>query len=114
MKIEIFTHENKEYLIQIGKSKEENDELCDASVDADIWFHVENEPSCHVFLKNIDQLKLRDIPRQVIKRCAYLCKINSKSKTQSKCKIMYTRMENVTKTLQVGQVVVESYKIVSV
>ena len=114
MKIEIFTHENKEYLIQIGKNKEENDKLCDTSLATDVWFHLENEPSCHVVLKNIDNLKLRDIPRQVIKRCSYLCKINSKSKIQSKSKIMYTRMENVKKTSQIGQVLVEIYKIVLV
>ncbi len=112
MKLTIFTHENVDYLIQMGQNKQDNWDLIDAAINTDIWFHVENEPSDHIILKNV--ANLRDIPRQVIKRCAYLCKINSKSKTQQKCNIMYTIIENVTKTHIVGQVHVEIYKTVAV
>lgn len=106
MKIEIFTHGSKEYEISIGKNKEENWQLIDASNPDDVWFHVDNQPSCHVILKNDNQVKLRDIPRQVLKRAAYLCKINSAAKTQSKCDVIYTPISQITKTSIVGQVTV--------
>jgi len=106
MKTEIFTHENKEYEIYIGKNKEENWQLIDASKPDDVWFHIDNQPSCHVVLKNTDEVKLRDIPRQVLKRAAYLCKINSAAKTQSKCDVIYAPISAITKTNIVGQVVI--------
>jgi predicted ribosome quality control (RQC) complex YloA/Tae2 family protein len=107
MKIEIFTHSSKEYEISIGKNKDENWQLIDASEPNDIWFHIDNQPSCHVILKNADEVKLRDIPRQVLKRAAYLCKINSAAKTQPKCDVIYAPISQITKTSVVGQVIVE-------
>jgi predicted ribosome quality control (RQC) complex YloA/Tae2 family protein len=114
MKIEIFTYSSKEYEISIGKNKEENWQLIDASQPNDIWFHVDDQPSCHVILKNQHQVKLRDIPRQVLKRAAYLCKINSAAKSQSKCDVIYTLISQITKTNIVGQVTVTgSSKLIS-
>jgi predicted ribosome quality control (RQC) complex YloA/Tae2 family protein len=108
----IFEFDSIEYTIFIGRNKYNNFELIDDSMDSDVWFHVQGESSCHVILKNSG--KLRDIPRQVIKRCAYLCKINSKAKTKKKCNIIYTQLENVVKTEIIGQVAVQSYKSVEV
>ena len=108
MKIEIFTHGSKEYTISIGKNKEENWQLIDASNPHDVWFHVDDQPSCHVILKNAENVKLKDIPRQVLKRAAYLCKTNSAAKTQSKCDVIYTPISQITKTNIVGQVIVNS------
>ena len=106
MKTELFTHGSKEYTISIGKNKEENWQLIDASEPDDIWFHIDNQPSCHVVLKNDEQIKLKDLPRQVLKRAAYLCKINSAAKTQSKCDVIYAPISAITKTSIVGQVTV--------
>jgi predicted ribosome quality control (RQC) complex YloA/Tae2 family protein len=78
MRIEVFLFNSEKYIIMIGRNKKDNFEIIDNSVDTDIWFHIYEEPSCHVILKNTD--KMREIPKQVMKRCAYLCKINSKSK----------------------------------
>jgi predicted ribosome quality control (RQC) complex YloA/Tae2 family protein len=112
MKLEIFVHENTDYLIQIGQNQIDNDEIVVAAVETDIWFHGADDSSCHVILKNT--IKLRDIPRQVIKRCAYLCKINSQLRKQKKCNIMYTKIENVVCTDIPGQVRVETYKLLSI
>ena len=106
MKIELFTHGSKEYTISIGRNKEENWQLIDASEPSDIWFHVDNQPSCHVILKNAENVKLKDIPRQVLKRSAYLCKTNSAAKTQPKCDVIYVPISQITKTSVVGQVIV--------
>jgi predicted ribosome quality control (RQC) complex YloA/Tae2 family protein len=112
MKREIFEYKSKVYNIEIGKNKHDNFDIIESACITDIWFHVEGMSSCHVILKTYE--KMNDIPRQVIKRCAYLCKINSKAKTQSKCVISYTTINNVTKTEIIGQVHVKNCKTVSV
>jgi predicted ribosome quality control (RQC) complex YloA/Tae2 family protein len=99
----IYTFNNIEYNIVIGKNKYKNWEIIDSSKETDIWFHVENESSCHVILET--NISLSQIPRQVLKRCACLCKSNSKSKILQKCPIIYTTINNIVKTDTVGQVV---------
>ena len=112
MKQDIFVYNNCEYDIYIGQNSKENFDIIDSCVDTDIWFHVENMPSCHVILKTNDNMK--NIPRQVIKRCAYLCRINSNAKTLKKCIIIYTTINNVTKTNIMGQVSLKQYKQINV
>jgi predicted ribosome quality control (RQC) complex YloA/Tae2 family protein len=106
MKIELFTHGTKDYTISIGQNKEENWQLIDSSEPNDVWFHIDDQPSCHVVLKNENNIKLRDFPRQVLKRASYLCKINSAAKRSPKCDVIYTLISSITKTSVVGQVVV--------
>ena len=115
MKTEIFIFKNTEYIIYIGQNKNENWDIIDAAEKTDIWFHIEELASCHVILKNTNNLKLRDIPRQVIKRCAYLCKINSSLivKKMPKCDVIYAPISEVVKTGIVGQVEVKKYNKVS-
>ena len=112
MKTELFEHESIIYTILVGKNKEDNFKIIDDSLDTYIWFHIKDEPSCHVILKNTDNL--RSIPKQVIKHCAYLCKINSKSKTQKICFVIYTPLYNVIKTEIVGKVSVSTYKTIKI
>lgn len=112
MKQETFEHKSIEYMIQIGQNKQDNFDIFDIAVSSDIWFHVDGRPSCHVILKTDE--KIRNIPHQVLKRCAYLCKINSKAKTLPKCEIHYTTIENVTKTNIIGQVQIKNYKTISI
>jgi len=112
MKQEIFEFKSNQYLFIIGRNKEDNFRIIDESVDTDIWFHVEGEPSCHVILKNNNNIK--DVPKQVIKQGAYLCKINSKATKSNKTVIMYSPLKNVVKTAIIGQVVVSNYKTVTV
>ena len=120
MKTELFEN----YIIQIGKSAIENTNLINAAIETDIWFHIHNEPSCHVILKNVE--RMHSIPNKVIKRCAYLCKINTKAKADSraqadsrakrpnKCEIIYAYIANVRTTAVPGQVEIDEYKLVSV
>lgn len=112
MKTEIFNYNNTTYTIIIGKNKNENWSVIDDASGRDLWFHIAEIPSCHVILKNDE--KLRFVPRQVIKHCAYLCKINSSAKTLSKCDVIYASISNVKKTDIVGQVTVIHSKTVSV
>lgn len=112
MKQDNFEFKSSEYVFIIGRNKEENFRIIDESSQTDIWFHVENEPSCHVILKNTN--KLHDIPIQVIKRGAYLCKINSNAAKSNKSVIMYSQIKNVEKTDIIGKVLVSSYKTVNI
>jgi len=109
MKEELFVFQNQEYTILIGQSREENAELVNTSDSENIWFHVANSPSSHVILKTT--CKIKEIPLQVIKRCACLCKSHSKSKSTPKCDIIYTKVENVESTQVIGQVNTDSAKL---
>lgn len=95
--------------IHIGKNKQDNWNLIDQSNKHDIWFHVSNGPSSHIILKT-NGSPLRDIPKQVITRCACLCKAHSASKSITKCEIIYTQIENVVKTTRVGEVTTTNTK----
>lgn len=112
MKREIFEHGSIHYHIEIGQNKQDNFDIIDSANDTDIWFHVQDIASCHVILKT--ELNINKVPHQVLKRCAYLCKINSKAKTMTKCDIAYTTINNVTKTNVIGQVQIKNFKIINV
>jgi predicted ribosome quality control (RQC) complex YloA/Tae2 family protein len=112
MKQEIFEYKSIQYIIEIGQNKQDNFDIINSADLKDIWFHVSDIPSCHVILKTYN--KTNKIPHQVIKRCAYLCKINSKAKTELKCNIHYTTIDNVEHAEKKGQVHVKNFKTISV
>ncbi len=106
MKFETFEYDGIIYNIKIGRSAIENTELVQNSNKSDIWFHLSDSPSCHVVLTC--ETKLKQVPRQVISRCAQLCKMHSN--TPPKCKVIYTQIENVQTTRIPGQVVTTNCK----
>lgn len=108
--MEVFVWENKEYIILIGKDKANNWQLIDDAKETDLWFHVSNSPSAHIIL----QTEERSIPRQVITRCACICKSKSSKKSDKKCEIIYTTISNVNKTNIVGQVITSNTKRISI
>jgi len=108
MKTETFIYEETIYVIVIGKNKYENWELLENANETDIWFHVKSEPSCYVILQT--EKSIKEIPKQVIKRCACYCKSHSKSKTVKECEIMYSSVKEVCKGKKVGEAVVKKYK----
>ena len=77
MKLETFEYDGTIYNIKIGRSATENTELVQNANKSDIWFHLSDSPSCHVILQC--ETRLNEVPRQVISRCAYLCKMHSKT-----------------------------------
>jgi predicted ribosome quality control (RQC) complex YloA/Tae2 family protein len=103
---QLFEFQNIMYRIFIGKNQRENDRLIDMSSPSDIWFHVSNSPSTHVILKNDDEVSVKQIPKQVLKRCACLCKSHSKSASVRNCEIMYTQIMHIEKTDVPGKVTV--------
>lgn len=98
-----FLHNNVQYIILSGKNKQGNNDLLDDADAADVWFHISNFSSGHVILKNPNQLAINKIPRQVLKRCACICKSSTKT-SEKNCAIIYTQRSNIEKTSILGQV----------
>lgn len=95
------------YKIRIGENAIENWRLIDDSKQNDLWFHVENHPSCHVVLSCESN---NNIHKSVINHCAYLCKEGSKLKVNKSVKIIYTEIKNVKKADKIGSVTTKNTK----
>ena len=121
MKINTCNIENREFIIQIGTNALENWNLIDISDNLDLWFHVEGFPSGHVVVKEITKDKKFEgkkdkqfgYPYMLILECARLCKNQSKLKN-SRCKIVYTTIDNITKGKQVGSVFTKNEKYINI
>lgn len=107
VKVEEFIFENNIYKISIGENAQDNSNLIDLSESNDIWFHTSYYSSSHIVVSNNNSLKL---PKQVITRCACICKAHSKAKSLKKVEIIYTPISNLTKTKVVGQVISTNVK----
>jgi predicted ribosome quality control (RQC) complex YloA/Tae2 family protein len=107
-----FIHDAFTYTIHSGKSAKGNDKLLDESSPNDIWFHVADGPSSHIILSNPTDLAINKIPRQVIKRCACICKASAKLST--KCAIIYTERANVEKTEVLGRVTTANVRTIQI
>jgi predicted ribosome quality control (RQC) complex YloA/Tae2 family protein len=57
------------YKIMLGKNERENIYLLQNSKASDFWFHVQNQPSCHVIVQNTK----KTLPIDVIYQAALLC-----------------------------------------
>ena len=107
-----FIHDATPYTIHSGKSAKGNDKLLDECSPNDIWFHVADAPSSHIILSNPTNLAINKIPRQVIKRCACICKASAKLST--KCAIIYTERANVEKTEVLGRVTTANVRTIQI
>jgi predicted ribosome quality control (RQC) complex YloA/Tae2 family protein len=97
--------------IKIGKNQQDNDIIVKAANKEDYWFHLEDYPSCHVIIENTVE---NPVTNEMITYCSQLVKQNSKYKGQLNLKVMYTKIENVTPTRVLGQVVVKVKKVIKV
>jgi predicted ribosome quality control (RQC) complex YloA/Tae2 family protein len=97
----------------IGQNAKDNHDLIDASNPDDMWFHIHDSASCHVvaIIHNLDVTK-QQLTKIVIQG-ALLCKQHSKQKSQRNTHIMYSKLNNVSKTKKVGAVNVSDYKLIS-
>lgn len=113
MKEEIIDHDNITYKIWIGKNAQDNWDIISKSVQNDIWFHLDNVPSPHVILKIPEDFKLKVVPKQVLNKCAVLCKNYSNYDQIKKIKVIYTEIKNVTKGDKVGSVMTHKTKTIT-
>eukprot|EP00201_Polytomella_parva_P020971 CAMPEP_0175045988 /NCGR_PEP_ID=MMETSP0052_2-20121109/4770_1 /TAXON_ID=51329 ORGANISM="Polytomella parva, Strain SAG 63-3" /NCGR_SAMPLE_ID=MMETSP0052_2 /ASSEMBLY_ACC=CAM_ASM_000194 /LENGTH=198 /DNA_ID=CAMNT_0016309663 /DNA_START=1 /DNA_END=597 /DNA_ORIENTATION=- len=91
----------------MGKDKYENEGLIKYGLPSDVWFHVDNMSSAHVYLRLPDGVDFRSIPESTLEDCAQLVKQNSiQGCKENDVTIVYTPWANLKKTnnMEVGQV----------
>eukprot|EP01090_Pellita_catalonica_P021983 TRINITY_DN837_c0_g1_i2.p2 TRINITY_DN837_c0_g1~~TRINITY_DN837_c0_g1_i2.p2 ORF type:complete len:218 (-),score=50.16 TRINITY_DN837_c0_g1_i2:824-1396(-) len=82
----------------MGKDKYENDKLIKYGFPEDVWFHVKDLPSAHVYVRMPYGMTIDELPDEIIQNCAQICKANSKQANKlTNVKIIYTPWENLRK-----------------
>ncbi len=61
----------------MGADKYENEDLIRYGLLEDIWFHVDDLSSAHVYLRLNKNQRLEDVSDKTIQECAQLVKANS-------------------------------------
>lgn len=94
----------------IGKNATDNFNIIDKSNENDLWFHINDSPSCHVIAciheYNIDKKDLK----YIIKQGGIICKQYSKYKSDKNVEIIYTSIKNIQKTNIIGTVLTQNTK----
>lgn len=94
-------HDGVKYTLYMGRDKIENEDLIKFGWPQDVWFHVSNLSSAHVYLRMKEGMTLKDIPPAVLADCAQLVKANSiigNKKETGKVRVVYTLWSNLHKT----------------
>ena len=87
------------FTIYMGKDKYENEYLIKYGLPEDVWFHVDNLSSAHVYLRMKPGMTLDDISEELLLECSSLVKANSiEGCKKSSVYIVYTRWKNLKKT----------------
>ena len=88
-----------EFTIYMGKDKYENEDLIKYGWPEDVWFHVDDLSSAHVYLRMKPGMTLTDIGDDLLLDCASLVKANSiQGCKKSSVYVIYTRWKNLKKT----------------
>ena len=102
-------YENVKYTIYMGKDKFENEQLIKHGYKNDIWFHVDDLSSAHVYLRLPYDctFNINTIPKPLLIDCCQLTKNNSIDGNKlPNIRIVYTQWSNLKKTgdMVVGQI----------
>lgn len=95
------------YTIYMGKDKYENEDLIKYGLPEDVWFHVDDLSSAHVYLRMKPGMTLDDVGDDLLLECASLVKANSiLGCKKNSVYVVYTRWKNLKKTASMvdGQV----------
>ncbi|GAB9463084.1 Coiled-coil domain-containing protein 25, variant 2 [Globisporangium polare] len=96
------------HTIYMGKDKFENEDLIRYGFLEDIWFHVDDLSSAHVYLRlPMGKSAPDDISEACLEECAQLVKENSIEGSKKKSVgVIYTKWRNLKKTqaMEVGEV----------
>jgi hypothetical protein len=88
-----------EYTIYMGKDKYENEDLIKYGWPEDVWFHVDDLSSAHVYCRMQPGMTLDDMPEDLLLDCASLVKASSiQGCKKSSVYVVYTRWKNLKKT----------------
>ena len=90
-----------DYDVKIGQSAKENWKILDESEETDVFFHLNQLPSCYVIIRNDSD----DYPDfQIIKKACSLCLENTKYRNLRNVKVDYTFCSNLKKGKILGEV----------
>eukprot|EP01024_Parvocaulis_polyphysoides_P050210 TRINITY_DN4888_c2_g1_i1.p2 TRINITY_DN4888_c2_g1~~TRINITY_DN4888_c2_g1_i1.p2 ORF type:complete len:217 (+),score=28.40 TRINITY_DN4888_c2_g1_i1:125-775(+) len=98
---------DQQFIIYMGKDKYENEDLIKYGLPHDIWFHVDNLSSAHVYLRLPEGMSIDDIPDEPLEDCVQLVKANSiQGCKMNNIDVIYTPWSNLKKSasMEVGQV----------
>ena len=112
--IEYIFHDQKidrHVIIKVGESAEENWKLLKSSSQKDIWFHLDKHSSPYVIIKNDFK---NHMSMSTLKYAAMLCKSHSKMKNVNKVNVIYTQVKNLKKGKEVGSVIANKTKKLSI
>ena len=102
----------REITFYIGKKQSDNFEVIDKGRPDDLWFHANNDSSCHVVCEIPGEINKHEL-RYIIKVGGLLCKNNTnKLKCIKNVEIIYTFIRNITKTDIDGCVITKNTKII--
>ncbi|KAL4956651.1 hypothetical protein BDW69DRAFT_158214 [Aspergillus filifer] len=99
--------------IYVGKDKFENEDLIKYGLESDVWFHVDNLSSAHVYVRLRDGESWDNIPEQLLVDCAQLTKANSiEGNKKDNITVIYTPWSNLKKdgSMAAGQVSFHNHK----
>jgi predicted ribosome quality control (RQC) complex YloA/Tae2 family protein len=99
----------------VGKNAQDNFDIIENANPNDIWFHIDDNASCHVIgsLPEDTTFGKKQL-MYIIKQGAIICKQFSKYKSHKNVSIVYTPIKNVTMTDIIGSVVIQSSKNISI
>jgi predicted ribosome quality control (RQC) complex YloA/Tae2 family protein len=101
---------NREITFYIGQNKNENFDVIDNGSPDDLWFHANDESSCHVVANVPNDISKKD-KKYIIKAGALLCKNNTnKLKKIKNVEFIYTQIKNIQKTIIPGCVTITNDK----
>ncbi|KAL4754255.1 hypothetical protein BDW72DRAFT_167064 [Aspergillus terricola var. indicus] len=101
--------------IYMGKDKFENEDLIKYGLEKDVWFHVDNLSSAHVYVRLRDGESWDNIPQELLVDCAQLTKANSiEGNKKDNITVIYTPWSNLMKdgSMAAGQVSFHNHKLV--
>ena len=99
----------------MGKNKDENETLIRYCWPEDVWFHVDDHSSAHVYLRLKPGQSVNEIPDEVLNECCQLVKANSiKACKLDNVTIIYTSFTNLRKEkhMVAGEVGFQNEKLV--
>jgi NFACT protein RNA binding domain len=62
------------HTLYMGRDKHENEDLIRYGLPEDVWFHVDNLSSAHVYLRMAKGEKLKELAPELIMECCHLVK----------------------------------------
>ena len=101
---------NREITFYVGQNSAENFDVIDKGECHDLWFHANEESSCHVVAIIPKDIINKD-KKYIIKAGALLCKNNTnKLKNLKNVEFIYTKINNIEKTTIPGCVSIKKDK----